>query len=85
MFGTFLMSRSVATSDVYMASLMVVLIVFPYIFMQSANIEYIYMASSCVEQTWKILFPYISRGDRTLSWNAWISLLLIWVIILIRK
>ena len=49
-------SRGVATHDVYLASLMVVLIVFPFILTRSSNTKSLYGKSVCEEMTWKICF-----------------------------
>ena len=57
-------SRSVATPDVYLASLMVVLIVFPYI-SHGVRTRSFYMVSKRVLSWLKDLFPFISRGVRT--------------------
>ena len=49
-------SRGVVMPDVYLASMMVVLMVFPFTHAQSSNTKSLYGKSVCEELTWKICF-----------------------------
>ena len=58
-------SRGVATHDVYLASLMVVLIVFPFILTRSSNTKSLYGKSVYEELTWRFVSLYIMRWSNT--------------------
>ena len=54
-------SRGVTTPDVYLASLIVVLIVFPFILTRSSNTKSLYGKSVYEELTWRFVSLYIMR------------------------
>ena len=60
-------SRGVATLDVYLASLMIVLIVFPFFITRSSNTESLYGKSVCAELIRGFVSLYITRSSNTKS------------------